>query len=71
METLEAGWLINETNYLFPSCAKGGGAGRGVAGDPFSWGFAPFSGGGGIRSGRELQEKGRVSTRGTRVHRDA
>lgn len=40
----------------------------GVAGDPFSWGLAPFSGGGGIRSGRELQEKGRV---GTRVHEGA
>lgn len=55
----------------FPAVQRGEVRGGGVAGDPFSWGFTPFSGGGGIRSGRELQEKGRVSTRGTRVHRDA
>lgn len=63
----EAVCLINETNYLFPSCAKvgggegGGGGGGCVAGDPFSSGLAPFLGGGGgaraqrrIRSGRAL-----------------
>lgn len=65
----EAGCLINETNYLFPSCAKVGGSAGGRVGGrrrPIFLGFGPvFEGRRGrgargqrrIRLGRALQRE--------------